>query len=132
PSDVCTVWTVFARHGLGNSASGNDGTSHNAATDLPASCGGGGGCTSSTTAITSSGSGSLATTDCTITAGNGSAGGFYDNFTFSATAGQTATITLNSTAFDCYIRLYNSGGTQVGFDDDSNGGTNSKLVYSVP
>ena len=34
----CTIWTVFARHGMGFSASGNDGTLHNAATDLPASC----------------------------------------------------------------------------------------------
>jgi hypothetical protein len=90
------------------------------------------GCSSSTTAITTSGSGTLATTDCTITAGNGSAGGYYDNFTFSATAGQSATITLNSTAFDCYLRLYNSGGTQVATDDDSNGGTNSKIVYTIP
>src|SRR6185369_9157624 len=128
PSDVCTVWTVFARHGLGNSASGNDGTSHNAATDLPASCGGGGGCTSSTTAISSGGSltGSLATTDCTTTAGNGSAGSFYDLFTFTGTAGQTVTITLNSTAFDCFVRLKSSGGTVLATDDDSNGGTNSK------
>lgn len=133
PADVCAAWTVFARHGLGNSATGNDGTTHNAATDLPATCGGGGGCTSSTTAISSGGSltGSLATTDCTTTAGNGSAGGYYDNFTFSGTAGQSVTITLNSTAFDCFLRLNNPSGTQVATDDDSNGGTNSKLVYTL-
>jgi hypothetical protein len=40
PADVCAVWTVFARHGLGFSATGNDGTQHNAATDLPSSCSG--------------------------------------------------------------------------------------------
>ncbi|HEX6046189.1 MAG TPA: M36 family metallopeptidase [Pyrinomonadaceae bacterium] len=34
----CSIWTVFARHGMGFSASGNDGTTHNAATDLPSSC----------------------------------------------------------------------------------------------
>jgi hypothetical protein len=34
----CTIWTVFARHGMGFSASGNDGTTHNAAFDLPSSC----------------------------------------------------------------------------------------------
>jgi len=34
----CTIWTVFARHGMGFSASGNDGTTHNAAFDVPSSC----------------------------------------------------------------------------------------------
>jgi len=36
----CAIWTVFARHGMGLSAVGNDGTTHIAATDLPADCGG--------------------------------------------------------------------------------------------
>jgi len=36
----CAIWTVFARHGMGVSASGNNGTTHNAATDVPADCGG--------------------------------------------------------------------------------------------
>jgi Zn-dependent metalloprotease len=132
PADVCTVWTVFARHGLGNSASGNDGTTHNAAYDLPTSCGGGA-CSSSTTAISSGQSltGSLALTDCTTTAGSNVAGGFYDNFTFSGTSGQQVAITLNSSAFDCYLRLYNPSGTQVAFDDDSNGGTNSRIGYTL-
>jgi extracellular elastinolytic metalloproteinase len=34
----CRIWTVFARHGMGQSATGNNGTTHNAATDLPADC----------------------------------------------------------------------------------------------
>jgi hypothetical protein len=37
----CSIWTVFARHGMGQSASGNNGTTHNAATDLPTDCSGG-------------------------------------------------------------------------------------------
>jgi hypothetical protein len=37
----CRIWTVFARHGMGQSASGNNGTTHNAATDLPTDCAGG-------------------------------------------------------------------------------------------
>jgi Zn-dependent metalloprotease len=37
----CAIWTVFARHGMGVSATGNNGTTHNAATDVPADCGGG-------------------------------------------------------------------------------------------
>ena len=36
----CAIWTVFARHGMGVSAVGNDGTTHVAATDTPADCGG--------------------------------------------------------------------------------------------
>ncbi len=36
----CAIWTVFARHGMGNSATGNNGTTHNAATDVPADCNG--------------------------------------------------------------------------------------------
>ena len=36
----CAIWTVFARHGMGVSAVGNDGTTHIAATDLPPDCGG--------------------------------------------------------------------------------------------
>jgi hypothetical protein len=36
----CTIWTVFARHGMGVSAVGNDGTTHTAATNVPADCGG--------------------------------------------------------------------------------------------
>ncbi|HEX8184079.1 MAG TPA: M36 family metallopeptidase, partial [Blastocatellia bacterium] len=39
----CAIWTVFARHGMGVSATGNNGTTHNAATDVPADCSGGGG-----------------------------------------------------------------------------------------
>jgi extracellular elastinolytic metalloproteinase len=41
----CAIWTVFARHGMGVSATGNNGTTHNAATDVPADCSGGGGTT---------------------------------------------------------------------------------------
>ncbi|MBI3649576.1 MAG: M36 family metallopeptidase [Acidobacteria bacterium] len=37
----CRIWTVFARHGMGVSASGNNGTTHNAATDVPVDCSGG-------------------------------------------------------------------------------------------
>ena len=37
-ANACAIWTVFARHGMGFSAVGNDGTTHTAATNLPASC----------------------------------------------------------------------------------------------
>src|SRR5262245_25257288 len=38
----CNIWTVFARHGMGVSAQGNNGTTHVAATDVPQDCNGGG------------------------------------------------------------------------------------------
>jgi extracellular elastinolytic metalloproteinase len=41
----CTIWAVFARHGMGVSAQGNNGTTHVAATDVPQDCNGGGGAT---------------------------------------------------------------------------------------
>ena len=37
-ANSCAIWTVFARHGMGFSAVGNDGTTHTAATNLPTSC----------------------------------------------------------------------------------------------
>jgi Zn-dependent metalloprotease len=129
---VCQIWTVFARHGMGFSAVGNDGTTHTAATNLPSSCGGTPppACSSSTTTISSGtpGSGSLATTDCTSTT-RPTANCYYDNFTFSATAGTAYTITLTSSAFDTYLYLL-SGTTVLASDDDGNGGTNSKIVYT--
>jgi Zn-dependent metalloprotease len=39
----CAIWRVFARHGMGVSAQGNNGTTHVAATDIPQDCNGGGG-----------------------------------------------------------------------------------------
>ena len=41
------------------------------------------------------------------------------------------TITLNSTAFDAYLRLKNPSGTVVAYNDDGNGGTNSKITYTL-
>ncbi|HEX5083182.1 MAG TPA: M36 family metallopeptidase [Blastocatellia bacterium] len=38
----CVIWQVFARHGMGVSARGNNGTTHVAATDVPQDCNGGG------------------------------------------------------------------------------------------
>jgi extracellular elastinolytic metalloproteinase len=38
----CAIWQVFARHGMGVSAQGNNGTTHVAATDTPQDCNGGG------------------------------------------------------------------------------------------
>ncbi len=37
-ANSCAIWIVFARHGMGVSASGNDGRRHNAATNVPPGC----------------------------------------------------------------------------------------------
>jgi Zn-dependent metalloprotease len=81
----CAIWTVFARHGMGVSAVGNDGTTHTAATDLPASCGGT--CTysinpTSASAAAAGGSGSV-----TVTAGAGCAWTAASNSSFITVTG---------------------------------------------
>jgi hypothetical protein len=109
-------YRVRATNGSGDSANSNTASATTSSTG-------------NTIAVNSSASGSLATTDATTTAGNGSAGAYKDDFTFSAVAGATYTITLNSTAFDAYLRLLN-GTSVLASDDDSNGGTNSKITYT--
>ena len=67
----CAIWTVFARHGMGVSAVGNDGTTHTAASNVPTDCGGT--CTysiSPTSASVAAGGGSGSVT---VTAGTGCA-----------------------------------------------------------
>ncbi len=76
-------------------------------------------------------SGSLATSDSRSTV-RGST--FYaDTYTFTPAASGQATITLNSSAFDCWLVLKSSASatTALAQDDDGNGGTNSKIVYTV-
>jgi len=88
-----------------------------------------GACLSSTTAIGvgSSANGALAATDCISVVRTGS---YYDNFTFAAKAGIRYTITLTASAYDTYLYLLNSTGQTLAYDDDGNGGTNAKLIYT--
>jgi hypothetical protein len=111
-------YRVRAYNALGNSAYSNE------VSGMPPVS-----CSSSTTAINarSSVSGTLAATDCRSTV-RGS-GYYYDRFTFTAVAGTTYTLTMNSTALDAYLYLVNSAGTVLAFNDDSNGTLNSTIVY---
>ncbi|HEY6805513.1 MAG TPA: M36 family metallopeptidase [Pyrinomonadaceae bacterium] len=65
----CAIWTVFARHGMGVSAVGNDGTTHTAATNVPADCGGT--CTFSISPTSASYAAAGGTGSVTVTAGAG-------------------------------------------------------------
>ncbi|MCC6743453.1 MAG: hypothetical protein IT175_06295, partial [Acidobacteria bacterium] len=89
--------------------------------------------TSSTTPIAcgATASGSLATTDGRSTVRGATY--YADVYSFTPSTSGTATITLNSSAFDCWLILKSSAGatTALAQDDDSNGGTNSKITYSV-
>jgi hypothetical protein len=57
---------------------------------------------------------------------------YIDFYGFSGTAGQQVTITMTSSVFDTYLFLIRSDGTTVAaFDDDSGGGTNSRIVFAL-
>jgi Zn-dependent metalloprotease len=68
-ANTCAIWTVFARHGMGVSAVGNDGTTHTAATNLPASCGGTCSYSISPTSASAAAAGGTGTVTVTATAG---------------------------------------------------------------
>ncbi len=53
-------------------------------------------------------------------------GGSAD-YTFSANAGDTVTITLNSSDFDAYLELYGTSGQMIADDDDGGSGLNSMI-----
>jgi Zn-dependent metalloprotease len=135
PADVRRAWEVFARHGLGYSASGNDGTTHNAATNLPPGYGGSSTCTPTpmSAAIMSPQTltGTLAPTDCLTPAGNLANSAFFDRFTFSAPGDQVVTISMNATAFDTYLRLKDGNGAVVASNNNYNGNVNAKIIYTV-
>ncbi len=79
-ANKCAIWTVFARHGMGVSAVGNDGTTHVAATDLPSECGGT--CTFSISPTSASFASGGGTGSVSVTAGTGCAWTAVSNATF--------------------------------------------------
>ncbi|HEX8187687.1 MAG TPA: M36 family metallopeptidase, partial [Pyrinomonadaceae bacterium] len=76
----CAIWTVFARHGMGVSAAGNDGTTHTAASDLPSDCGGT--CTYAISPTGASAPAAASTGTVTVTAGAGCAWTAVSNSSF--------------------------------------------------
>jgi hypothetical protein len=76
----CAIWTVFARHGMGVSAVGNDGTTHTAASDIPTDCGGT--CTYSISPTSASFASGGGTGSVSVTAGTGCSWTAVSNATF--------------------------------------------------
>jgi hypothetical protein len=129
----CAIWTVFARHGMGVSAVGNDGTTHTAATDVPASCGGtctfsisptsasqpAGGGTGSVTVTAGAGCAWTAVSNATfitITSGSSGSGNGTVNYSVAANAGtgsRTGTLTIAGQTFTVTQAGTGGGGTNV-------------------
>lgn len=55
---------------------------------------------------------------------------YADRFTFSGTAGQRIALTLQSGSLDTYIYILSPSGAVLASDDDSGGGTNSRIPAS--
>jgi Zn-dependent metalloprotease len=104
----CAIWTVFARHGMGVSAVGNDGTTHTAATNIPSDCGGT--CSFSISPSSASYAAAGGTGSVSVTAGAGCTWSAVSNATF-------ITITSGSSG---------SGNGTVGYSVASNTGTTSR------
>jgi CHAT domain-containing protein len=59
-------------------------------------------------------------------------GSYYETQTFEGTAGETLTIELTSDDFDAYLILQSPTGEAIAEDDDGAGGSNARIVMTVP
>ena len=71
--------------------------------------------------------GQLTNADCRLDDGS-----YADFYSYTGSAGQNVTITLNSSSFDAYTGITNETGTFVVEDDDGGGGTNARLTTTLP
>jgi Zn-dependent metalloprotease len=144
----CVIWTVFARHGMGVSAVGNDGTTHTAATDVPTDCGGA--CTFSISPASASqpaagGTGSVSVTagaGCnwsavsnaafiTITAGASGTGSGTVSYSVAANTGttsRTGTLTIAGQTFTVTQAGTTIGGIQLITNGDFESGTTPWVI----
>ena len=143
----CAIWTVFARHGMGVSAVGNDGTTHTAATNIPTDCGGT--CTYSinpTSASYGSGGGSgsvtvTAGTGCswtassnatfiTITSGSSGSGNGTVNYSVASNSGasRNGTMTIAGQTFTVSQAAAGGGGTNLIVNPGFESGTTPWVV----
>jgi Zn-dependent metalloprotease len=144
----CAIWAVFARHGMGVSAVGNDGTTHTAATNVPSDCGGT--CTFSINPTSASyaaagGTGSVsvtATAGCswtavsnatfiTITAGSSGTGNgtvSYSVASNTATTSRTGALTIAGQTFTVTQAGTTGGGTELIINGGFETGTTPWIV----
>jgi hypothetical protein len=61
-----------------------------------------------------------------------SSGERYDLYTFYGQPGQSVTIAMSATEFDTYLILQDQNGSQLAYNDDGGGGTNSLLQFVLP
>lgn len=104
----CAIWTVFARHGMGVSAVGNDGTTHTAATNVPSDCGG------------------TCTFSISPTSASQPAGGGTGSVSVTAGAGCTWTAVSNATFITITAGSSGSGNGTVSYSVASNTGSSSR------
>ncbi len=72
-------------------------------------------------------SGQLTSADCQL-----SDGSFVDFYVFSGSQGQQVTVSMNSAQFDTYLGLSDESGAFTREDDNGGGGTNSRIVATLP
>lgn len=105
----CAIWTVFAGHGMGVSAVGNDGTTHTAASDVPGDCGGT--CTYS-----------ISPTSASVVAGGGTG-----SVSVTASVGCAWTATSNATFITITSGSSGTGNGSVGYSVAANTGSGSRV-----
>ena len=59
-------------------------------------------------------------------------GSVYQAWTYIGTSGETITVDVVSTDFDAYAIVQDGNGVKLAADDDGGGGTNARIVYTLP
>ena len=59
-------------------------------------------------------------------------GSVYQAWTFVGQAGETIQVDVTSSDFDAYAIVQDGNGVKLAADDDSGGGTNARIVYTLP
>jgi Zn-dependent metalloprotease len=144
----CAIWTVFARHGMGVSAVGNDGTTHTAASNVPGDCGGTCTFSISPTSASVAAAGGTGTVSVTATAGcswsaisnatfitiTGGASGTgngtvaYSVAANTATTSRTGTLTIAGQTFTVTQAGTTGGGTELIINPGFESGTTPWVI----
>ena len=63
---------------------------------------------------------------------SGYLGSYYDEWTYSARAGQRVVVTMDSDDVDAYLVVLRDDGTEVASDDDGGNGDNARVEFRAP